>query len=69
MPGALASVGCAVTTPCMCVVLHKKLLKAVFVYSKVSFRMLEAEELFNIIPLKLPQFISLESLSNFLKVA
>lgn len=53
----LAPVGCAMTTPCTCVVPHKKLLKALFIYSKLSLRMLEAEELFNIIPLKLPWFI------------
>lgn len=33
--------------------LIKKLLKALFTYPKMSLRMTEAEELFNIIPLKL----------------
>lgn len=53
--------------------LIKKLLKALFIDSKVGLRMLDADELFNTIPLKLPQFpsggnYSLERLSNFLKV-
>ena len=32
----LASVGCAMTTPCTCVVPHKKLLKALFIYQGQS---------------------------------
>lgn len=46
--GSIGLLGCALTTPCTCVVPDKKLLKAPFIYSKVSLRMLEAEDLFNI---------------------
>lgn len=53
--------------------LIKKLLKALFIDSKVGLRILDADELFNTTPLKLPYFpsegnYSIERLSNFLKV-